>query len=68
MRGPQASDSKLDSSLVQIGNHLEFLRWRHALKTLDLDRVQRFEHGSGHLTPAMLGRQVLLNPDAPAPV
>lgn len=64
MRGPQARDSKLDSSLVQVGNHLEFLRRRHALETLDLDRVERFEHDSGHLTPAMLERQVLLNPDA----
>ena len=57
MCGPQASDSKLDSSLVQVGNHLELLRRRHALETLDLDRVERLKHDSGHVTPAVRERQ-----------
>jgi hypothetical protein len=66
MRGPQARDSKLDSSLVQAGDHFEFLRWRHALESLDLDRVERFEHDRGHLTPALLERQIREELDAKA--
>jgi len=57
MRGPQARDSKLDSSLVQVGDHLEFLRWRHALETFDLYRVEWLKHDSGHVTPAVRERQ-----------
>ena len=53
MRGPQARDPKLDSRLVQVADHPQLLRRRHALETLDLDRVKRFEHDGGNLTPAM---------------
>jgi len=57
MCGAQARDAKADTSFVQVADHAQFLRRRHALESFDLHRVKRLEHGGADVTPAVPERQ-----------
>ena len=52
VREPQPCHSELNASLIEIGEHLQFLRRCHAAEALDLLGVDFFFHGTSMIASA----------------